>query len=302
MLITLIAAYVRALWESFPLMVGLGAILGVVTGGVPAYPREVSTVALILAMTFSLTEVRFSGISLRAEARAFGRAAGWNYLALTGLILALSIMYSDPSIRSGWVVMAALPSAIAVIPLTAAFGGNVRSSLVSTAFLYLGALAIYPAVTVAFAGQAVNLGDLAVQILVQIALPMVVSRPLASNAAVARHRSILVNLSFFTLVFTLVGANRNVFAQDSVLIAALAAGGLVRTWGLGGVAYILSPRLGADSAQRVSDTLFASLKNLGLAALLAFSLFGARAALPAIVSLFCEISWLLPMSRLFRRL
>jgi len=283
-------------------MVGLGAVLGALTGGVPAYAREVSTVALVFAMTFSLTEVRFSGLLPRAEARAFGRAFGWNYVVLTGLILVLSTFYSDPSIRSGWVVMAALPSAVAVIPLTAAFRGNVRSSLVSTAFLYVAALAIYPAVTLAFAGQAVNIRDLAVQILIQIALPLVASRPLAGSAAVARHRSILVNASFFTLVFALVGANRAVFVQDSTLIAALVAGGLVRTWGIGAVAYVLSPRLGADPPQRVSDTLFASLKNLGLAALLAFSLFGAIAALPAIVSLFLEISWLLPMSRLFRRL
>lgn len=283
-------------------MVGLGAVLGAFTGGVPAYAREVSTIALLLAMTFSLTEVRFSGLTPRTEARAFGRAFGWNYVVLTGLILVLSTFYSDPSIRSGWVVMAALPSAVAVIPLTAAFRGNVRSSLVSTAFLYVAALAVYPSIVLAFAGQAVDLRDLAIQILIQIALPLAISRPLAGRDAVTKHRSILVNASFFTLVFALVGANRAVFVQDSALIATLAAGGFLRTWGIGTLVYVLSPRLGGDPAERVSDTLFASLKNLGLAALLAFSLFGATAALPAIVSLFFEISWLIPMSRLFRRL
>jgi len=283
-------------------MVGTGTILGALTGGVPAYAREVSTVALVLAMTFSLTEVRFTGLSPRTEARAFGRAFGWNYIVLTGVILVLSNFFAKPSIRSGWVVMAALPSAVAVIPLTAAFRGNVRSSLVSTAFLYVAALGAYPAITLAFAGQAVDLKDLAIQILIQIALPLVVSRPLAGSPEIARDRPVLVNASFFTLVFALVGANRAVFVQDSALIAALAVGAFLRTWGIGALVYVLSPRLGATPAQRVSDTLFASLKNLGLAALLAFSLFGAAAALPAIVCLFFEISWLIPMSRLFRRL
>ena len=280
-------------------MVALGAVFGALSGGVPAYAREVSTAALVFAMTFSLTEVRFRGLSARTEARAFTRAFALNYLVLTSLILALAPFYGDPAIRGGWVVMAAGPSAIAVIPLTAAFRGNVRTSLVSTAFLYVAALALYPAITLAFAGQAVDVRELGFQIVLQIALPLAVSRPLARSEALARRRPLLVNVSFFILVFTLVGANRDVFVQDPRLIGALAAGGFVRTWVLGFAIFALSSRLGGDRARRVSDTLFGSLKNLGLAALLAFSLFGAAAALPAIVSLFFEIAWLLPMSRLF---
>src|SRR3990170_1090039 len=137
-------------------MVSLGAVLGVLTGGVPAYAKEVSTAALLVAMTFSLTEVRFRGLSPREEARAFGRAFLWNYVALSGLILALAFLFPSGPIRGGWVVMAAGPSAVAVIPLTATFRGNTRTALVSSALLYVAALGLYPAVTLAFSGQAVN--------------------------------------------------------------------------------------------------------------------------------------------------
>jgi len=288
-------------WENFAFMVSLGAVLGVLTGGVPtAYARDVSTAALIFAMTFSLTEVRFRGLSPRKEARAFGRAFLWNYGALSGIILGLALLFPAGPIRGGWVVMAAGPSAVAVIPLTATFRGNTRTALVSTALLYVAALGLYPAVTLAFAGQGVNVQQLGLQLLLQIALPLLASRFLSRSDALARRRPLIVNASFFVLVFALTGANRDVFVQDLGLIGALAAVAFVRTWGIGMAAYAVSRRLGADRSQIVSDTLFASLKNLALAALLAFSLFGPLAALPAIVSLFLEIAWLLPLSRVLR--
>jgi predicted Na+-dependent transporter len=282
-------------------MVGLGAVLGVLTGGVPAaYARDLATAALIIAMTFSLTEVRFRGLSPREETRAFGRAFLWNYGALSGLILAIALLFPAGPVRGGWVVMAAGPSAVAVIPLTATFRGNTRTSLVSSALLYVAALGLYPAVTLAFAGQAVDVRQLGVQMLLQIALPLLISRPLAASRTVDRHRRPIVNASFLVLVFALTGANRDVFFTDVGLIGALAVAAFVRTWGIGLAVYAVSGRLGADRAQRVSDTLFGSLKNLALAALLALTLFGPLAAVPAIVSLFLEIAWLVPMQRLFR--
>lgn len=283
-------------------MVSLGAILGAATGGFPgSYATPVATVALVLAMTFSLADVRFAGLSVRAEARAFGRAFVWNYVVLSGLIVALGFLYADPSLRNGWIVMAAGPSAIAVIPLTTTLHGNARNALVSTALLYVAALGLYPGLTLAFAGQAMDVGQLAVQIVIQIVLPLAASRPLAQHAALGRHRQGIVNVSFFVLVFAIIGINRSVFFQSPELVAGLAAGAFVRTWVIGLVAYVVSGRMGATREQRVSDTLFATLKNLALAALVALALFGPLAAMPAIVCLFFEIAWLVPMQRLFQR-
>ncbi len=244
--------------------------------------------------------VSLRGLSARAEAGAFGRAFLWNYVILSGLILILSTFYAQVDIRHGWIVMAAGPSAIAVVPLTATFRGNTRTALVSTAFLYLAALGLYPLITLAFAGQAVDLRDLAVQMLLQIALPLAASRPLSRVVLLENHRPVIVNASFLVLVFALVGLNRNVFFQNPALIGALAAGAFLRTWVLGAAAFAISARFASGRAERVADSLFASLKNLALAALIALSLFGPVAALPAIVSLFFEISWLVPLQRLFR--
>lgn len=280
-------------------MMVLGLLAGLGTGGPPQYAREVSTASLVFAMTFSLTEVRFRGLSARVESRSFLRALVLNYGALSGTILGIAFLYGDVDIRHGWMVMAAVPSAIAVIPITSSFGGNVQRALISSALLYVCSLGVAPLMTIVFAGEAVNPSELGIQLLLQIALPLAVSRPLARSSWVTRNRRTLVNVSLFVLVLTLTGANRSVFITSPGLVTALAVGGFVRTWAVGGAAYLASKRLSADRSAHVADTLFASLKNLGLAAVLAVSLFGPVAALPAIICMFFEIGWVVAVGRRF---
>lgn len=286
-------------WENFSFVVSLGLLIGLLTGGPSAYAREVSTIALVFAMTFSLTAVDLRGLKVHEESREFLRVLVLNYGVLSGLILGLSFLYVDPDIRYGWVVMAAVPSAVAVIPLTSLFRGNVQRALVSSALLYVAALGLAPAITLAFTGQASNPVELGTQLLLQIALPLTVSRPLARSAMVVRQRAVLVNVSFFLLVLTLAGANRSVFVENPMLVAALAVGGFIRTWAIGAAAYAATTRLSKVRARQVSDSLFASLKNLGFAAVLGVSLFGPAAALPAIVSMFMEIGWVVVLGRRF---
>ena len=223
--------------------------------------------------------------------RAFSQALGWNYVGLTGLILAFALLTPDPDLRAGWVVMAAVPSAIAVVPLTSIAKGDVRGALVSTALLYALSLALVPAITLVFVGRAPPLLDLAVQTFLQIGLPLLASRVLVRLPGIERVRPVGVNLSFFVLVTMVAGANRSAFA-DLGLVVSLSGAALLRTFGIGLAVAGVATLARRSSADKVSWILFSSFKNLGLTALLAFSLFDRRAAIPAIVCLLFEILWL----------
>ena len=272
-------------------MVASGLVLGLVFGGYLPYAREIGTVALIVAMTLALSEIQLKGLSLASEVRAFSQALGWNYVGLTGLILAFALLTPDPDLRAGWVVMAAVPSAIAVVPLTSIAKGDVRGALVSTALLYALSLALVPAITLVFVGRAPPLLDLAVQTFLQIGLPLLASRVLVRLPGIERVRPVGVNLSFFVLVTMVAGANRSAFA-DLGLVVSLSGAALLRTFGIGLAVAGLATLSGRSAADKVSWILFSSFKNLGLTALLAFSLFDRRAAIPAIVCLLFEILWL----------
>lgn len=280
-------------------MVVSGLIVGLVTGGSPYEPAGIATVALIVAMTFALTEIRLEGLSRSTEARAFTHALFWNYVVLTGIILVIAALTADPDLRAGWVVMAAVPSAIAVVPLTSIFRGNVRSALISSALLYLAALLLVPLVTLAVAGIAVPPSDIAFQTFLMIGLPLIMSRFVVRIPAIERWRPIGVNVSFFVLVTMIAGSNRNAFA-DLGLVLGLSGAALARTFGAGLAVLGLARVARRNRGDRIAWTLFASFKNLGLCALLALSLFGFRAAIPAIVTLFFEIVWLVSLQRLFR--
>src|SRR5256712_2928517 len=163
-------------WRSFPAMVASGLVLGLAVGDRLVYAKEVATVALIVALTLALTEIRLKGLSTTGETRAFAAAVAWNYVVLTALVLGFAVLTTDPALRAGWVVMAAVPSAIAVVPLTSIARGNTRSALVSSALLYALSLALVPTITLVFVGRAVPLEDHALQTFLQIGVPLTASR------------------------------------------------------------------------------------------------------------------------------
>lgn len=279
-------------------MVIAGLLLGFAIGPVGGQ-KEIATVALVVAMTFALTEIRLAGLRAKTEARPFVAAVFWNYVVLTGIILGFAVLTPDPDLRNGWVVMAAVPSAIAVVPLTSIVKGNVRSALVSSALLYLLALILVPAITLGFADRAVSASEVAVQTFLQIGVPLLASRVLVRIPAIRRVRPVGVNLSFFVLMAMVAGGNRIAFA-DPGLVLSLTGAALARTFGIGLAVLGLTALTRRPREERVSWTLFASFKNGGLTALLALSLFGARAAIPAIVALLFEILWLAVLPLLFR--
>ena len=276
-------------------MVALGLVVGLATGGIPPLAPTISLIALVIAMTFSLTAVRFQGLRLRQEMRAIAAALLLNYGLLSGYLLVVAFLFADPFLRAGWVVQAAVPSAIAVVPFVAAVRGNVRSALVATAALYLAALALIPVITLAFVGAAVSPLAVAQQTILQVFVPIGLSRPIARIPGIEGARPTIVNLSLATLVVMVTGASRNVFFGDFGVLAAVG-----RTFLLGGLIFLTLRALRRRKDDVIAGTGFASFKNLGMTALLALSLLGPRAAVPAVVTLFFEIAWLAVIARSLR--
>ena len=282
-------------------MVASGLVVGFATGGFPAYSKEISQVALVLGMTFSMTEISISGISPRAELRPFLVAFGTSYVVLSGLILAFAVLSPDAQIRSGWVLMAAVPPAIAVVPITSILRGDTRRAVIALALLYLLGLGLVPAITLVFTNQAAPFRELVLQTVLLIGVPLVASRLLRRFPRVVNFRGSGVSISFFFLVVATAGSTRGPLLAHPELIASLALFSFGRTFLLGGVAFLLARALRLPWAKRVAVTTFSSFKNLGLTVVLAFAVFGSVATLPSIVSLVFEILWLAALPLLFRR-
>ena len=282
-------------------MVASGLVIGLATGGYPAYSKEISQAALVVAMTFSLSEISFARLSPRAELRGFLLSFGMSYGILSGLLLGFAMLSSEPFIRDGWIITAAVPPAVAVIPITGLLKGDTRRALISLALLYLAALALVPGLTLLFVGRPLPVADLAVQTTLLVGVPIVLSRALRKWRRVSDVRPAAVAVSFLFLVTAIAGSTRGALFGNPGLVGSLAFLSVLRTFGLG-ILVLLGMRLLHTSRDvQIAATTFSSFKNLGLAVVLAFSFFEPAAALPSIVSLVLEILWLGTLPFLFPR-
>jgi predicted Na+-dependent transporter len=78
-----------------------------------------------------------------------------------------------------------------------------------------------------------------------------------------------------------------------MLVLAISAACVVRTFGTGLATEFSLRRLRLDKSERVGLVLFASYKNLGLTATLAIALFDPIVAVPATICIVFEVVWVI---------
>lgn len=223
-----------------------------------------------------------------------------NYAVLGSIILALNQMIiREEAIWRGFVILAAVPPAVAVIPFTGFLNGNVTFSLIASIGAYLGALIITPLMAFGFLGTSfidpVKLLTIMVELII---LPLILSRILLWTRADVRIDPIkgaITNWSFFIVVYTVVGLNREVFLGQPLSLLPVAAIAIASTFLLGWIIESVGDLFHIDPRTVSSLVLLGTLKNYGLAAGLSLTLFSRQTALPATVStifLIVYIIWL----------
>ena len=269
--------------SSFSFIVGLSVLFGFITGKIP-YGNDIAKISLMAAMTIAISNIPFK-LSDFNRKKVF-MAVAINYIFLSLLIFILSIPFLHTPLFAGFVVMAAAPPAVAVLPLTKVAGGNGRLSLFGLIICYLLSLAIIPILVYALFSKVVNLIELAENILLLIVIPMILSR----FVKIEHNANEMINLLFFFVIFPIVGANRSVFFQHFNFIAWLSILMMIRTVATGWIVKFLGERkYGREDA--ISYSLFASFKNEGLVMILAASIFNETAAIPALIATIFELIW-----------
>ena len=284
--------------ESHSAMMMLGLVIGLVVGGFPVMTREISMGALALLMTISLTNVRLGDTGAKGLSRDALLMLLLNYGILTAIILMLGSFFSE-KLWWGWVLMAAAPSAISIVPFTAILGGSTAKALVSTSANYLAALLLMPLISLALIGSSVSILSLIISLILLIVLPMILSRMLMTRKVEKRAKTVVTNMSFFVLIFAVAGSNRNAFLDDPSMVIAVSAACLVRTFGTGYLTELILKWRAVRKEDRIHIVLFSSYKNLGLTATLAIALFEPIVAVPATICIVFEILWIVSLLRYY---
>ena len=208
--------------QNHSIMMILGLVTGISIGGFPAATKEISMGALALLMTISLTNIRLSDTKARRLSRDAVLTLALNYGYLSGVILLIGSFFGE-ELWWGWVLMAAAPSAISVVPFTSILKGDTHKALFSTSVNYLSALVLMPVISLALIGSAVSVMSLVSSLLLLIVLPMAVSRALMRWEIRQEHRASVTNIAFFVLIFAVAGSNREAFLNDFSMVMAVSA-------------------------------------------------------------------------------
>lgn len=284
--------------ESYSTMMILGLLLGLVLGGFPWFTKEISMGSLALLMTISLSNVKLGETRGKDHVKDALLALALNYGLLTIVILAFGSVF-DEKLRWGFVLMAAAPSAISIVPFTTILGGRTSRALFSTAVNYIAALGLMPAISLLLIGSAVSVESLITSLLLLIVMPMALSRGVMRLNPPKSASTIVMNIAFAVLIFAVAGSNRDAFFGDLAVVAAIAVVCVIRTFGTGlGVEFVLR-RLGMPKEDRVLSVLFSSYKNLGLTATLAIALFEPVVAVPATIGIVLEVVWVIFLLRFY---
>jgi BASS family bile acid:Na+ symporter len=268
--------------------------LGLIIGGFPtAHTAQISICALIFVMILSTTELQLSKLyELRAYSKELITMLVLNYVCLTSLIIILAyLLISDAIIRAGFIIMAAIPPAVAVVPFTRLLRGDIVLAIGALTLMYLLALGVTPTIVYIFLGATVNVLHILYVLIVLIILPLIISRLLVKiniDAKLGIWKTPMINLGFFVLIFAIVGANRTAFLTSPSILIFVTLICIIRTVVIGTAIYYITCWFNISFQCRVNYTLFGSYKNLGLTAIVALALFDERACIPAAICFLFE--------------
>jgi BASS family bile acid:Na+ symporter len=279
----------------FLLAVGLGLTFPQIAG----WTAPISLPALALAMMLAALNVPndfFRTPKVLIKPALVGIIM--TYAIQGGLLMLMSsLIISDRNLFIGLVLVAASPTAVAVIPFTGILDGNIAYSLVGTVAAYLAALIIMPLVFLLVLG--VNIaqpGKLVVIMLELIVIPLILSRViiyLNIQNYLTKYRGVITDWSFFIVLYTIIALNRDLIFSKQQMIMPIAVIFFISIFLLGYLIEKAGSIFKFDQNNTVSLLLLGTLKNQGIAGGLAISLFSRETAFPAAVSSMVMILFLI---------
>lgn len=230
----------QRLLSNFSFMMLLAIITGILVGEMP-FVNEISTIALITAMTISISHISFRVANYKRELRKALYSLLLNYGFLSSVILIMGFLMHK--YWEGFVVMASAPPAIAVVPITKILHGDERQSLFSLIFLYLLAIFLMPFIIYLFLAKEVNTVGIVKSTLILILVPIVLSRVIYKK--INREQiPIISNICFFILISLIIGKNRNFLFEDAFSLLLLSVIMAVRTFGTGSLVKLFGKKIG----------------------------------------------------------
>lgn len=274
-------------------------LLGLLWDGAVQWTDSLVFPALVLIMTLAIMGIRRDAFGSIKSLFVHGGAGVMMTYAVHGtFLLALSsLLMHDLALWSGFVILAAVPPAVAVVPFSVLLNGNASLSLMGTVGAYLGALIIAPLISFIFLGadfiSPVKVLTLVAELII---MPVILANFLTwikLSGILDPVKGKITNWSFFLITYTIVGLNREVFTNEPLTLLPVVFIAFAGTFVLGELIRIVAKKLRLQKDITISIVLLGTFKNYGLSGGIALSLFDQRAAIPSTVSIIFMILYII---------
>jgi len=199
---------------------------------------------------------------------------GVSYFVLSAIYVLLGLAIFEPDIQMGIWLIALMPPAISVIPLSKMLKGDVRESMLAGILSIVVAMLVIPIGAYFFFGENIVLTSLAKVLILGVIIPAGVGIVCRNMKFLDKPTEWIIPVANALIVYILIGANSRVLIDNTNNSYFWAIVGVLFLVKCGFVAWINMQFAKLQSKEEQVDViLFASFKNIGLAAAIAVSAF-----------------------------
>jgi len=269
------------------------------------YLSEYTVYILALVMSFSTTGINFKMLTdLKSVSKVTIESVLLNFVIHGIIILVLAYFFVDKSAFYGFVVIAATPPGVAIIPFTYTFNGDLDYSFKGILGTYLLSIIITPLIISFFADDTgLNREVLVFLIIKIIIIPLIISRLLLLKKIfplVEKIRGKVVDYGFALIIYTAVALNYDLILSDqkTVFISALI---LFTAIFISGVLMLILKRKTKNKKLMISKNLMLTIKGSGFAIATTLILFDQSSAVPAAVMSIMVLLYLITLNIYYHR-
>lgn len=282
-------------------------ILGLVVGDAASLFKDYSFLALAVTMSFSMTGISMSYLKNPIHvSNPMFMGVFLNYVMFTIVLLPFAWwLMPTENLFYGFVVIAAAPPGVAIIPFSYILKGKVEYAILGVTGAFVASIVIAPLLVNIFAAsQGVKSYDLFIMMVQLVIIPMAISRLLLYKPLfkyIEPIRGKVVDWGFAVLIFVAVGVNRDVFFTNPILLLKISLVLGLATFGLGLAYEALTKYFKVETSLRTTQIMLVAIKSSGFSVFTALSLFGKEAAIPSAVMAVMVLFYLIFLSLRFNK-
>jgi len=262
--------------------------------------KEYTIIILAIVMTFSTTGIKFKMLAdIKSLLKVTFQSLLMNYIIHGSIILILAYFLFDEIIFNGFVVIAATPPGVAIIPFTYTFKGDIDYSFKGILGTYLVSIFLAPLIISVFSENVTLEPIIIVLVIVKIiVIPIILSRLLLIKKVypiTEKLRGKVVDWGFALIIYTAVAINRDIIFGDW-LIVLKTSGVLIAAIFISGIVYLFFTRKTTNKKLQISKNLMLTIKGSGFAVAVTLILFEQKSAIPATVMSILVLLWLISLN------